>query len=62
MLKIMIQTKRELEIINLRIDLREIKHIMETKPTIMCSEYVELSLAKNEIIKRLMNLKYDPTY
>ena len=57
-----ILTKRELEIENLRIDLREIKHILETKPTIMASEYVELSLAKAEIIKRLMNLKYVPTF
>lgn len=54
------KTKREVEIENLRIDLREINWILENRPNIMCSEYVELGLAKREIIKRLMNHKYEP--
>ena len=40
---------------NLEIDLREIKHILETR---MASEYVELSMAKKEIVKRLMKHLY----
>jgi len=40
---------------NLKIDLREIKNILETKNNIMASEYVELSLSKEEIIKRLLD-------
>lgn len=43
---------------NLEIDLREIKHILETRPNIMASEYVELSMAKKEIVKRLMKHLY----
>ncbi len=43
---------------NLLIDLREIKWILENRPQIMASEYVELSLAKEEIIKRLLTGNY----
>lgn len=43
----------ELEKQNLIIDLREINWILENRPNIMASEYVELSLSKREIIKRL---------
>lgn len=43
---------------NLVIDLREIKWILENRPQIMASEYVELSLAKEEIIKRLLTGNY----
>ena len=39
---------------NLKIDLREINHILATKPNIMASEYVELSLAKRIIVEKLM--------
>lgn len=43
---------------NLEIDLREIKHTIATKPTIMAGEYEELILKKKEIIKRLMKGQY----
>jgi hypothetical protein len=43
---------------NLLIDLREIRWILENRPQIMASEYVELSLAKEEIIKRLLTGNY----
>lgn len=43
---------------NLEIDLREIKHILETKPNIMASEYIELNLVKREIINRLIKGEY----
>lgn len=43
---------------NLIIDLQEIKWIIENRPQIMASEYVELSLAKEEIIKRLLTGDY----
>lgn len=43
---------------NLEIDLREILHILDTKPNIMASEYIELCLAKKEIIKRLIKGEY----
>lgn len=44
---------------NLQTDLREIKWILENRPQIMASEYVELSLAKEEIIKRLLTGDYE---
>ena len=50
----MICTKKELIRINLIIDLRTINEIFRTRKNIMASEYVELSLAKREIIKRLI--------
>lgn len=43
---------------DLEIDLREINDILKNRPNIMASEYVELSLAKREIIKRLMKGEY----
>jgi hypothetical protein len=43
---------------NLLIDLREIRWILENRPQIMASEYVELSLAKKEIIRRLLTGDY----
>lgn len=48
-----INNMSELEKQNLIIDLREINWILENRPNIMASEYVELSLSKREIIKRL---------
>lgn len=44
---------------NLQIDLREINWILKNRPQIMASEYVELSLAKREIIKRLIQKDYE---
>lgn len=48
-------TPREIE--NLKIDLREINHILKNKPNIMTSEYIELSMAKRIIVNRLMGYK-----
>lgn len=56
----MIYTKEELKKENLKIDLREINHILETKPNIMASEYAELSLAKRIIIEKLMGYNDTP--
>lgn len=44
---------------NLLIDLREIKWIIENRSQIMAREYVELSLSKKEIIKRLLTGDYE---
>ena len=40
---------------NLKIDLREIKEILENRKNIMASEYLDLCHAKEEIIKRLLD-------
>lgn len=44
---------------NLQTDLREINWILQNRQQIMASEYVELSLAKREIIKRLIQKDYE---
>jgi hypothetical protein len=44
---------------DLIVDLREINWIIENRPQIMASEYVELGLAKREIIKRLIKREYE---
>jgi hypothetical protein len=44
---------------NLVIDLREINWILKNRPQIMASEYIELSLAKKEIIRRLLTGDYE---
>lgn len=43
---------------NLQIDLREIKHILETRKNIMASEYIDLCAVKNEIVRRLIKREY----
>jgi len=40
---------------NLTIDLREVKHVLETRPNIMASEYIDLCYAKNQIVKKLLD-------
>jgi hypothetical protein len=44
---------------DLVLDLREINWTLENRKQIMASEYVELGLAKREIIKKLMKGEYE---
>ncbi len=53
-------TQKEMVRENLKIDLREINHILNTRPNIMASEYVELSLAKRIIVEKLMGYNNTP--
>ena len=53
----MILTIEELKTENLKIDLREIKYILENRPNIMASEYLELTQTKWKIINELMGRK-----
>lgn len=53
--QLMPNIKRE----DLVLDLREINWTLENRKQIMASEYVELGLAKREIIKKLMKGEYE---